>query len=103
MVFTTEERKKEEELSNILPPSASVFFTCSHYLKFLFLFAGARRPDGLRAVDVMGVLREQLAVLSGGRDRRGGPVITFQASPRRERAKPEDYKTLLQYLFGVPR
>ena len=51
----------------------------------------------------MGVLREQLAVLSGGRDRRGGPVITFQASPRRERAKPEDYKTLLQYLFGVPR
>ena len=59
--------------------------------------------DGLRAVDVMSVLQEHLAIVSGGRDRRGGPVITFQATPRREKAKPEDYETLLKYLFGVPR
>ena len=50
----------------------------------------------------MGVLHEQLAILSGGRDRRGGALITFQATPRRERAKPEDYKSLLTYLLGVP-
>ena len=58
--------------------------------------------DGLRAVDVMPVLQEQLAILSGGGDMRGGAVLTFQATPRREKAKPEEYRTLLQYLFGVP-
>ena len=58
--------------------------------------------DGLRAVDVMGVLREHLAFLSGGRDRRGGPVLTFPDTPRREKAKTEDLRTLLQYLIGVP-
>lgn len=69
----------------------------------LFLFvAGARRLDGLRAVDVMAVLQEQLAILSGGRDRRGGAIVTFQATPRRDKAKPEDYKCLLQYLLGIP-
>ena len=65
-------------------------------------FSGPRRLDGLRAIDVMGVLQEQLAILSGGRDRRGGALLTFPATPRRERAKPEDYRTLLQYLLGVP-
>ncbi|XP_059088154.1 triple functional domain protein-like isoform X1 [Tigriopus californicus] len=64
--------------------------------------AGRRRPDALRAVDVMGVLQEKLAILSGGRDKRGGALVTFPATPRRERAKPEDYKILLQYLIGVP-
>ncbi len=67
-----------------------------------FLSSGFRRPDGLRAVDVMPTLQEGLAVLSGGRDRRGGAVLTFQATPRREKAKPEEYQRLLQYLLGVP-
>ena len=58
--------------------------------------------DGLRAVDVMGVIQEQIGILSGGRDRRGGAVLTFPATTRRERAKPEDYRCLLQYLIGVP-
>lgn len=66
-------------------------------------FPGQRRSDALRAVDVMGVLQEKLAILSGGRDKRGGAIVTFPATPRRERAKPEDYKLLLQYLIGVPR
>ncbi len=59
--------------------------------------------DGLRAVNVMPVLQEQLAILSGGRDRRGGAILTFQATSRRDKSKPEDYKKLLQYLLGVPR
>ena len=44
----------------------------------------------------------QLLLLSGGRDRRGGAILTFPQSPRRERAKPEDYRRLLEYLLGVP-
>jgi hypothetical protein len=58
--------------------------------------------DGLRALDVMALLQERLAVLTGGRDRRGGPVLSFPATPRRERAKPDDYRRLLQYLLAIP-
>lgn len=58
--------------------------------------------DGLRALDVAALLQERVAVLSGGRDRRGGPVLHFPATPRRERAKPEDYRRLLQYLLSIP-
>ena len=73
-----------------------------HLTEITPFILGPRRLDGLRAVDVMGVLQEQLAILSGGRDRRGGALLTFPATPRRERTKPEDYRTLLQYLLGVP-
>ena len=73
-----------------------------HFINDFHFVSGPRRLDGLRAIDVMGVLQEQLAILSGGRDRRGGALLTFPATPRRERAKPEDYRTLLQYLLGVP-
>jgi hypothetical protein len=50
----------------------------------------------------MALLQERLAVLTGGRDRRGGPVLSFPATPRRERAKPDDYRRLLQYLLAIP-
>jgi len=58
--------------------------------------------DGTRAAEVLPLLQERLAILPGGRDRRGGPVLLFPSTPRRERAKPEDYKRLLQYLFAIP-
>ncbi|KOC61451.1 Triple functional domain protein [Habropoda laboriosa] len=58
--------------------------------------------DGSRAADVLPLLQERLAVLPGGRDRRGGSVLVFPTTPRRERAKPEDYRRLLQYLLSVP-
>lgn len=58
---------------------------------------------GLRALELMPLLQERLVVLTGGRDRRGGPLLCFPASPRRERAKPEDYRRLLQYLMAIPR
>ncbi|XP_060534993.1 triple functional domain protein isoform X2 [Cylas formicarius] len=58
--------------------------------------------DGQRALELMPLLQERLVVLTGGRDRRGGPVLSFPASPRRERAKPEDYRRLLQYLMSIP-
>ncbi|XP_015585806.1 triple functional domain protein isoform X4 [Cephus cinctus] len=58
--------------------------------------------DGTRAVEVLPLLQERLAILPGGRDRRGGPVLVFPTTPRRERAKPEDYRRLLQYLLAIP-
>ncbi|XP_059472379.1 kalirin isoform X2 [Neocloeon triangulifer] len=58
--------------------------------------------DSPRALDVLPLLQERLAELPGARDRRGGPVLFFPATPRRERAKPEDYRRLLQYLLSIP-
>lgn len=59
--------------------------------------------DGLRAVDVMTILHEKVAYLSGGRDQRPGPILTFPASTRRDRLKHDDYRPLLQYLMQIPR
>ncbi|VEN42848.1 unnamed protein product [Callosobruchus maculatus] len=58
--------------------------------------------DGQRGCELMPLLQERLVVLTGGRDRRGGPVLHFPANARRERAKPEDYRRLLQYLMAIP-
>lgn len=71
-------------------------------INFLGFVAEASVMDGLRALDVMALLQERLAILTGGRDRRGGPVLSFPATPRRERAKPDDYRRLLQYLLAIP-
>lgn len=59
--------------------------------------------DGLRALDLLQLLQERFVILSGGRDRRGGPILSFPSTPRRERIKPEDIRRLLTYLFGIPK
>ena len=61
-----------------------------------------RLVGGLRCLDVMREMEEQLVTLTGGRDRRGASLLSFHQNPRRERAKPEEYKRLLDYLLGVP-
>ncbi|XP_037034473.1 kalirin isoform X5 [Bradysia coprophila] len=58
--------------------------------------------DGLRALDLLQLLQERFVILTGGRDRRGGPILSFPSTPRRERIKPEDIRRLLTYLFGIP-
>lgn len=59
--------------------------------------------DGLRAADLLPMLQERFVLLTGGRDQRGGPILSFPATPRRDRAKPEDIRRLLSYLFTLPR
>ena len=61
-----------------------------------------RLVGGLRCLDVIREMEEQLVILTGARDRKGTPILTFPQNPRRERAKAEDYKRLLDYLLGVP-
>ena len=66
------------------------------------LLAGPRTVGGLRCRDVGREVEEQLVLLTGGRDRRGGALLTLGQNPRRERAKPDDYKRLLEYLLSLP-
>ena len=66
------------------------------------LLAGPRTVGGLRCRDVGREVEEQLVLLTGGRDRRGGALLTLGQNPRRERAKPDDYRRLLEYLLSLP-
>ena len=70
-------------------------------LVILFI-AGPRRYDGPRCKDVMRQLEDQVVLLTGGRDRRGGGVISFPHSGRRERMRSDDYIKILEYLTSLP-
>ena len=44
-----------------------------------------------------------LCVCTGGRDKRGGPILTFPARSNHDRIKQEDLRRLVTYLSTVPR
>uniref|UniRef100_A0A4W6EMP7 Uncharacterized protein n=1 Tax=Lates calcarifer TaxID=8187 RepID=A0A4W6EMP7_LATCA len=56
----------------------------------------------MKAIDVLPILKEKVAFLSGGRDRRGGPVLTFPARSNHDRIRPEDLRRLIAYLATIP-
>uniref|UniRef100_A0A8C6PAD4 non-specific serine/threonine protein kinase n=1 Tax=Nothobranchius furzeri TaxID=105023 RepID=A0A8C6PAD4_NOTFU len=64
--------------------------------------AGFRRNEEMRAMEVLPILKEKVAFLSGGRDRRGGPVLTFPSRSNHDRIRAEDLRRLIAYLAGIP-
>ncbi|XP_076823491.1 triple functional domain protein-like isoform X2 [Clavelina lepadiformis] len=58
--------------------------------------------DRVRAIDLLPLLKEKLAYLSGGRDQHGGPILTFPAWQNTEKVQQEDLKCLISYLSSVP-
>uniref|UniRef100_H3DDY1 non-specific serine/threonine protein kinase n=1 Tax=Tetraodon nigroviridis TaxID=99883 RepID=H3DDY1_TETNG len=56
----------------------------------------------IKASDVLPVLKEKVAFVSGGRDKRGGPILTFPARSNHDRIKQEDLRRLVTYLSTVP-
>ncbi|KAL4608981.1 kalirin-like isoform X1 [Arapaima gigas] len=67
-----------------------------------FFKTGSFRNDGIRASDVLPLLKEKVAFVSGGRDKRGGPILTFPARSNHDRIKQEDLRKLVTYLSTVP-
>ncbi|XP_032800941.2 triple functional domain protein isoform X3 [Petromyzon marinus] len=67
-----------------------------------FFKSGYRKTDGLKAADLLPILKEKVAYVSGGRDRRGGPILTFPARSNHDRIKQEDLRRLITYLASVP-
>uniref|UniRef100_UPI0014455B36 kalirin-like n=1 Tax=Epinephelus lanceolatus TaxID=310571 RepID=UPI0014455B36 len=68
----------------------------------LFHLSGSGKAECVRAVDVLTVLREKVAFVSGGRDKRGGPILTFPARTNHDRIKQEDLSRLVTYLATIP-
>uniref|UniRef100_A0A8D2J1A8 non-specific serine/threonine protein kinase n=1 Tax=Varanus komodoensis TaxID=61221 RepID=A0A8D2J1A8_VARKO len=54
------------------------------------------RHGGLRSVGT------QPASFSGGRDKRGGPILTFPARSNHDRIRQEDLRRLISYLACIP-
>ncbi|XP_017309827.2 triple functional domain protein isoform X3 [Ictalurus punctatus] len=63
---------------------------------------GFRRNEEMKAVEVLPILKEKVAFLSGGRDKRGGPVLTFPSRTNHDRIRQEDLRRLIAYLAGIP-
>ena len=80
------------------------------YVKHFFILSDAKRTEGVRAVDILPQLQRRLAFLSGGRDRRGGPVLICPAPPVLPKNAPasqteflqDEYKIVLDYLASIP-
>ncbi|KAF8773666.1 Triple functional domain protein like [Argiope bruennichi] len=64
--------------------------------------SGVHQPQDIRAVDILPLLQEKIAIVSGGKDRRGCPILTFPARTRPERLRSEELKKLLLYLSTTP-
>ncbi|KAL6457019.1 hypothetical protein MHYP_G00339820 [Metynnis hypsauchen] len=56
----------------------------------------------MKAMEVLPILKEKVAFLSGGRDKRGGPVLTFPSRTNHDRIRQEDLRRLIAYLAGIP-
>uniref|UniRef100_A0A672R3G0 non-specific serine/threonine protein kinase n=1 Tax=Sinocyclocheilus grahami TaxID=75366 RepID=A0A672R3G0_SINGR len=67
-----------------------------------FCFSGFRRNEEMKAMEVLPILKEKVAFLSGGRDKRGGPVLTFPSRTNHDRIRHEDLRRLIAYLAGIP-
>lgn len=74
----------------------------NRYLNVFAHLFGLRSMDGIRTLDLLQLLQDRFVILSGGRDRRGGPLLSFPSTPRRDRVKPEDMRRVLTYMFGIP-
>uniref|UniRef100_A0A8B9K8J3 non-specific serine/threonine protein kinase n=1 Tax=Astyanax mexicanus TaxID=7994 RepID=A0A8B9K8J3_ASTMX len=61
-----------------------------------------RRNEEMKAMEVLPILKEKVAFLSGGRDKRGGPVLTFPSRTNHDRIRHEDLRRLIAYLAGIP-
>uniref|UniRef100_A0A8D2INT9 non-specific serine/threonine protein kinase n=1 Tax=Varanus komodoensis TaxID=61221 RepID=A0A8D2INT9_VARKO len=74
----------------------------SQVTSIFFVSSGFRKNDEMKAMEVLPILKEKVAYLSGGRDKRGGPILTFPARSNHDRIRQEDLRRLISYLACIP-
>ena len=72
-------------------------------MSIIISVTGPKRTDGPRCQDVLEEMEDHLVLLTGGRDKRGGPVLSFPQNVKRKKARTEDYQKLVEYFMTVPR
>nr|XP_005911938.2 PREDICTED: LOW QUALITY PROTEIN: triple functional domain protein [Bos mutus] len=85
------------------PPLPSMFISAATGMSSVFVDTRRfRKNDEMKAMDVLPILKEKVAYLSGGRDKRGGPILTFPARSNHDRIRQEDLRRLISYLACIP-
>jgi len=54
------------------------------------------------AAEILDILNQQVALLTGGRDRQGQSLITFPAKPKTFTYNRDDVRKVVQYLTSIP-
>lgn len=57
----------------------------------------------VKASDIKQLLLDRIALLTGGRDRKGRPIIVCPSRENAEKTTAEDVKLVLLYLHTIPR
>lgn len=63
--------------------------------------AGRLRASGAASSPWCLIVR--MCLFAGGRDKRGGPILTFPARSNHDRIRQEDLRRLISYLACIPR
>ncbi|KAF5396131.1 hypothetical protein PHET_11198 [Paragonimus heterotremus] len=90
-----------QTLSSACGSSASTLNSSSGYCTVSSV-SHANVHGNLRAVDIIKLLREKIALLPGGRSRRGGPILCFPANTRADEIPFEELYVLVLYLAYLP-
>ena len=56
----------------------------------------------MAAAEILDILNQQVALLTGGRDRQGQSLITFPAKPKTFTYNRDDVRKVVQYLTSIP-
>ncbi|THD18757.1 Triple functional domain protein [Fasciola hepatica] len=64
--------------------------------------SGQKSVTSLRAIDLLKLLREKIALLPGGRSRQGGPILCFPSNSRADEILFDDLCMLVLYLTFLP-
>ena len=54
------------------------------------------------AAEILDLIKQQIAILSGGRDRQGQSIITFPAMSKTFEYDRGDIRKVVQYLTSIP-
>ncbi|KAA3681373.1 triple functional domain protein [Paragonimus westermani] len=90
-----------QALSSACGSSASTLNSSSGYCTVSSV-PHANVHGSLRAIDIIKLLREKIALLPGGRSRRGGPILCFPANTRADEIPFEELYVLVLYLAYLP-
>ncbi|KAF7232288.1 hypothetical protein EG68_08777 [Paragonimus skrjabini miyazakii] len=90
-----------QALSSACGSSASTLNSSSGYCTVSSV-SHANVHGSLRAIDIIKLLREKIALLPGGRSRRGGPILCFPANTRADEIPFEELYILVLYLAYLP-
>ena len=80
----------------------SITHTKTGSLQYNLINSGSTTNYPTTAAEILDLLKEKMAILSGGRDRQGQSIITFPAMEKTFVYDRGDVRKVVQYLTSIP-